>query len=90
MCAFVFLAVLVLIIVVLFPRQRRFFGRRVASKKRGAGLKGRVPLYSLTGRERLFTDSGLPYNFFSEGCTGSRNLMRQDQINGVFSCPYPL
>ena len=43
MCAFVFLEVLVLIIVVLFARQRRFFGRRVASKKRGAGLEGEYP-----------------------------------------------
>ena len=42
MCAFVFLAVLVLIIVVLFARQRRFFGRRVA-KKRGAGVEGEYP-----------------------------------------------
>jgi hypothetical protein len=43
MCAFVFLAVLVLFIVALFPGRRRFFGRRVASKKRGGGLKGENP-----------------------------------------------
>ena len=43
MCAFVFLAVLVLIIVALFARQRCFFVRRVASKKRGAGLEGEYP-----------------------------------------------
>jgi len=51
MCAFVFLEVLVLIIVVLFARQRRFFGRRVASKKRGAGLEGESPLFADWARE---------------------------------------